>query len=76
MGEAQYYVQTIQAVLKVLPLITARKAPSKCARFEKLVGIVRAGRHVDAKNDSVSTQLSRMQPGAMLLVTEQLPVTN
>ena len=70
------FKQLRQAVLKMLPLITAHKAPSKCARFEKLVGIFSSRRHVDAKNDSVSTQLTRMQPGAILLVTGQLPVTN
>ena len=60
----------------MLPLITDNKAPLKCARFEKVVGTFSSRSHVDAKNDSVSTQLTRMQLGAMLLVTEQLPVTN
>ena len=43
-------------MLKVSSLITARKASSKGARFEKLVGIF----SVDAKHDSVSTQLTRI----------------
>lgn len=69
-------MQTTQAVVKLLPNSTAFKAPLNSVKLEKLLGIFSAIKHVDAKNDSLSTQLTRMQPGAMLLVTERLPVTN